>query len=125
MSDSIDMDTFINLQRLQYADLLKLGRLAAEAMALSQDYDQSRSRAYCELSRHAMLRCWRAGAKRCVTAARDCELSHAPGPLIQALRSAHRVAVLFVDDALLHDKAHILEHPDVRERIALDRDDIG
>jgi hypothetical protein len=49
MSDSTDMDTFINLQRLQYADLLKLGKLAAEAMALSQEYDQSRSRTYCKL----------------------------------------------------------------------------
>jgi hypothetical protein len=43
------METYINLQRLQYADLIKLGKLAAEAMALSQEYDQSRSRTYCEL----------------------------------------------------------------------------
>jgi hypothetical protein len=43
------METYINLQRLQYADLLKLGNLAVEAMALSQEYDQSRSRTYCEL----------------------------------------------------------------------------
>src|SRR5262249_29250461 len=43
------METRIDLKRLQYADLLRLGRLAAEAMALAQEYDQSRSRAFCEL----------------------------------------------------------------------------
>jgi hypothetical protein len=43
------METRINLQRLQYADLIRLGQLAAEAMALCQEYDQSRSRTYCEL----------------------------------------------------------------------------
>jgi hypothetical protein len=43
------METRIDLQRLRYTDLIKLGNLAAEAMALSHDYDRSRSRAYCEL----------------------------------------------------------------------------
>ena len=49
MGNSTVMETQIDLGRLHYADLLKLGQLAAEAMALSQQYDQSRSRAYCEL----------------------------------------------------------------------------
>ncbi len=43
------MDTHINLRALQYADLIKLGQLAAEAMTLSQEYDQSRARDYCKL----------------------------------------------------------------------------
>ena len=43
------MATYIDLQQLRYADLIKLGKLAAEAMALSHEYDQSRSRTYCEL----------------------------------------------------------------------------
>src|SRR5262249_44464992 len=75
-------------------------------------------------SRHAMLRCWRGGVRQCVIAARHCELSHAGGAhSVAAL--AHRAAVLFVDDALLHDEAHILENPDVGEGIAVDRNDIG
>ena len=43
------MDTHIDIEGLHYADLIQLGKLAAEAMALSQHYDQSRARAYCEL----------------------------------------------------------------------------
>jgi hypothetical protein len=43
------METHIDFKGLQLADLVRLGRLAAEAMALSQEYDQSRSRVYCEL----------------------------------------------------------------------------
>ena len=43
------MDTRIDLQQLGYADLIKLGKLAAEAMILSHDYDRSRALAYCEL----------------------------------------------------------------------------
>jgi len=43
------METRIDLQRLQYADLIRLGQLAVEALALAQEYDQSRSRAFCEL----------------------------------------------------------------------------
>jgi hypothetical protein len=30
-----------------------------------------------------------------------------------------------VDHAVLHDEAHVLDDPDVRERIARHRDDIG
>ena len=43
------METRIDLQRLQYTDLLRLGELAAEAMTLAQEYDRSRSRGFCEL----------------------------------------------------------------------------
>jgi hypothetical protein len=43
------MDTHLKLKRLDYADLLKLGTLAAEAMALSQEYDRTRSHSYCKL----------------------------------------------------------------------------
>ena len=43
------MDTHIDFDGLQFADLIRLGNLAAEAMALSQEYDRSRSRVYCEL----------------------------------------------------------------------------
>ncbi len=44
------MDTHINLRALQYADLVELGKLAAEAMQLSQEYDRSRARDYCKLA---------------------------------------------------------------------------
>jgi hypothetical protein len=43
------METHIDFEGLQFADLVRLGALAAEAMALSQEYDQSRSHVYCEL----------------------------------------------------------------------------
>jgi hypothetical protein len=43
------METHIDFEALQFADLVRLGALAAEAMALSHEYDQSRSRVYCEL----------------------------------------------------------------------------
>ncbi len=43
------MEIRIDFERLHYADLIELGRLAAEAMALSQEYDRSRTHAYCEL----------------------------------------------------------------------------
>jgi hypothetical protein len=43
------MDTHINLKRLDHADLLRLGELASEAMALSQEYDLQRSRSFCKL----------------------------------------------------------------------------
>ena len=49
MSDSTAMDTHINIKALQFTDLIELGRLAAEAMELSQEYDQSRSQKYCKL----------------------------------------------------------------------------
>jgi len=44
------MDTHINLRRLDQADLIRLGELAAEAVALAQKYDRSRLRAYCKLA---------------------------------------------------------------------------
>lgn len=43
------METHIDFKGLQLAELIRLGKLAAEAMALSQEYDRSRSRVYCEL----------------------------------------------------------------------------
>jgi hypothetical protein len=44
------METHMDLEELQLADLIRLGKLAAEAMALSQEYDRARSRVYCELA---------------------------------------------------------------------------
>jgi hypothetical protein len=49
LGDSTDMDTHINIKALQFTDLIELGRLAAEAMELSREYDQSRSQKYCKL----------------------------------------------------------------------------
>jgi hypothetical protein len=43
------MDTHINIKALQFTDLIELGKLAAEAMELSREYDQSRLRKYCNL----------------------------------------------------------------------------
>jgi hypothetical protein len=43
------METHIDFEGLQFAELIRLGKLAAEAMALSQEYDRSRSHVYCEL----------------------------------------------------------------------------
>lgn len=43
------MDTHINIKALQYTDLIELGKLAAEAMELSRQYDRSRLRKYCNL----------------------------------------------------------------------------
>ena len=50
MSNSTSMDTHIDLKALDHADLMRLGKLAAEAMELAQEYDQSRSRAFCKLA---------------------------------------------------------------------------
>jgi hypothetical protein len=44
------MDTHIKLRALGYADLIELGKLAAEAMELSQEYDRSRAGEYCKLA---------------------------------------------------------------------------
>ena len=54
MGDSTAMDahtndTHTNIKALQYADLIELGRLAAEALELSRQYDQSRLQKYCKL----------------------------------------------------------------------------
>jgi hypothetical protein len=43
------METQIDFEGLQFAELVRLGKLAAEAMALSQEYDRERSHVYCEL----------------------------------------------------------------------------
>jgi hypothetical protein len=72
MSDSISMDTHIDLQRLNYTDLIKLGELATEAMALSQEYDQSRAQRFCKLAAAAnseMLARRRQATHKCGTSA--------------------------------------------------------
>jgi hypothetical protein len=72
MSDSTSMDTHINLQRLNYSDLIKLGELATEALALSQEYDQSRARSFCKLAaacNSEMLARKREASGKCGTAA--------------------------------------------------------
>jgi len=43
------MEMHVDLEGLQLAELVRLGKLAAEAMELSHEYDRSRSRVYCEL----------------------------------------------------------------------------
>lgn len=43
------MDTHINIKALQYTDLIELGKLAAEALELSREYDQSRAHKFCKL----------------------------------------------------------------------------
>ena len=43
------MDTHINIKALPYAELIELGKLAAEAIELSRQYDQSRLRKFCDL----------------------------------------------------------------------------
>jgi hypothetical protein len=44
------MDTHINIKALPYAELMELGKLAAEALELSREYDQSRSRKFCNIA---------------------------------------------------------------------------
>jgi hypothetical protein len=43
------MDTHINIKALQYTDLIELGKLAAEAIELSREYDQSGVRKFTKL----------------------------------------------------------------------------
>lgn len=43
------MDTHIRIKALQFNDLVELGKLAAEAIELSREYDQSRVRKFCNL----------------------------------------------------------------------------
>jgi hypothetical protein len=43
------MDTHTNIKALQFTDLVELGKLAAEALELSREYDQSRLQKYCNL----------------------------------------------------------------------------
>jgi len=47
--DSRAMDTHINIKALQYTDLVELGKLAAEALELSREYDKSRAQKFCKL----------------------------------------------------------------------------
>ena len=47
--DSRVMDTHINIKALQYTDLIELGKLAAEALELSREYDKSRVHKFCNL----------------------------------------------------------------------------
>lgn len=44
------MDTYINIKALPDAELMELGRLAAEAIELSRQYDQSRARKFCNIA---------------------------------------------------------------------------
>jgi len=44
------METHIDFEEVQLVELIRLGKLAAEAMALCQEYDRARSRVYCELA---------------------------------------------------------------------------
>jgi hypothetical protein len=43
------MDTHTNIKALQFTDLVELGKLAAEALELSREYDESRLQKYCKL----------------------------------------------------------------------------
>ncbi|HWM70869.1 MAG TPA: hypothetical protein VNO35_30135 [Steroidobacteraceae bacterium] len=43
------MDTHTNIKALQFTDLVELGKLAAEALELSREYDESRLQTYCKL----------------------------------------------------------------------------
>ncbi len=43
------MDTHINIKALQFTDLIELAKLAAEALELSREYDQSRLRKFSNL----------------------------------------------------------------------------
>lgn len=49
MGNSAVMDTHIKIKALQYSDLIELGKLAAEAIELSREYDQSRVQKFCKL----------------------------------------------------------------------------
>jgi hypothetical protein len=43
------MDTQLNIKALQFTDLIELGKLAAVALELSREYDQSRLPKFCNL----------------------------------------------------------------------------
>jgi hypothetical protein len=49
LRDSRAMDTHINIKALQYTDLIELGKLAAEAIELSAEYDQTRVQKFTNL----------------------------------------------------------------------------
>jgi hypothetical protein len=71
LGDATVMDTHIDFEILQFAELSRLAKLAAEAMALSHQYDQSRLRVFCELVAACnveMLARRRKAARHCGTA---------------------------------------------------------
>jgi hypothetical protein len=78
------MGVKIDFARLEYADLIHLGNLAAEAMALSQQYDSARARDFCELiaacnvevltrRRHARRQC---GTSTAQPPLAECSVTH-------------------------------------------------
>ena len=71
MGHSRVMRSQIDFKQLGLEELMHLGNLAAEAMALSHEYDQSRARAFCELiaaCNSEMLSRRRRSNRRCGTA---------------------------------------------------------
>jgi hypothetical protein len=65
------METHIDLESLPFAELIRLAKLATEAMALSHEHDQARSRGYCQLlaaCNGEMLARRRRAARHCGTA---------------------------------------------------------
>ena len=65
----------INFNQLQYEELMHLGNLAAEAMALSHEYDRAQAAAFCNLivaCNAEMLARKRRAMGRCGTAAQAC-----------------------------------------------------
>ena len=71
VSHSAVMETHIDLESLPLAELIRLAKLATEAMALSHEHDQARSRAYCQLlaaCNGEMLARRRRAARHCGTA---------------------------------------------------------
>ena len=71
VGDTTVMDTHIDFEMLQFAELDRLAKLATEAMALSHQYDRSRSRVFCELVAACnveMLARRRKAARHCGTA---------------------------------------------------------
>jgi len=124
------METPFDLQQLHYADLIRLGKLAAEAMALSQEYDQSRSQVYCELVSACnveMLARRRQATRPCGTAARPRAPGHpqgTPRPAGAYFASVHGAAILFVHNTFLHNEGDVLESSNVGQRIRVDGDDV-
>lgn len=65
------MGAEIEFDQLEYQDLIRLGDLAAEAMALSHEYDRPRARDFCELMAACnveMLTRMQQARRRCGTA---------------------------------------------------------
>jgi hypothetical protein len=71
MGHSFIMGAKIDFNQLAYEDLVHLGNLAAEAMALSHQYDRARAPDFCELivaCNLEMLSRRRQAKRRCGTA---------------------------------------------------------